>query len=167
MNNCILSGKIIRRPELRYTQDNQTPYAQMVIEFDALRNEDNPGTMKAVAWGNLAKEVAEHYGENDRVIVEGRLSMMKIDRPEGFKETRPELVISHIYQVSGDIKATVPGMEKSEKVVAMSNYKPKAVETAPKQPREDFAYESSYELSQPSSTPVKEEEEKDLDDIPF
>ncbi|MDJ0561735.1 MAG: single-stranded DNA-binding protein, partial [Microcystis sp. M53599_WE4] len=29
MNSCILMAKIVRRPELRYTQDNQTPYAQM------------------------------------------------------------------------------------------------------------------------------------------
>ncbi len=164
MNNCILSGKIVRRPELRYTQDNQTPYAQMVVEFDALRTEENPGTLKAVAWGNLAKEVAQQYGENDRVIVEGRLSMIKFDRPEGFKETRAELVISHIYQVTGDIKSTTVALDK---VASSTNPRPKAVEQAPKPPEEDFVYESSYELSQPPSQQVSVAPETDLDDIPF
>ena len=38
MNSCILMAKIVRRPELRYTQDNQTPYAQMLAGLSRTRN---------------------------------------------------------------------------------------------------------------------------------
>jgi len=61
-------AKIVRRPELRYTQDNQTPYAQMLVEFSANRAEATPTNLRAVAWGNLASEVAQNYNEGDQVI---------------------------------------------------------------------------------------------------
>lgn len=51
----------------------------------------------------------------DRLILEGRLKMDTIDRPEGFKEKRAELVVSRFYTVDGNIvdhpaqpAATVP-----------------------------------------------------------
>jgi len=58
-------AKIVRRPELRYTQDNQTPYAQMLVEFSPNRAEATPTNLRAVAWGNLASEVAQNYNEGD------------------------------------------------------------------------------------------------------
>ncbi len=47
-------AKIVRRPELRYTQDNQTPYAQMLVEFSANRAEATPTNLRAVAWGKFS-----------------------------------------------------------------------------------------------------------------
>ena len=102
MNSCILMAKIIRSPELRYTQDNQTPIAQMLVEFDGPRPDDPPATLKVVGWGNMASEIQEQYNEGDRVVIVGRLSMNTVDRPEGFKEKRAELTVSQIHSVSSD-----------------------------------------------------------------
>jgi single-stranded DNA-binding protein len=168
MNSCILMAKIVRRPELRYTQDNQTPYAQMLVEFSPSRTEATPANLRAVAWGNLASEVAQNYNEGDQVILEGRLSMQTIDRPEGFKEKRAELVISHLYHFdgsmsSGEIATTV----KEEKVVAIDNRKSKLAAVEPVS-TEDFEYDASYELSNPSAwQPSETSVEENLDDIPF
>ena len=102
MNTCILMAKIVRNPELRYTQDTQIPFAQMLVEFEGSRPEDPPSTLKVVGWGEkLANEIKENYTEGDNLIIEGRLSMNMIDRPEGFKEKRAELRASRVYQVEG------------------------------------------------------------------
>lgn len=166
MNSCVLMAKIIRSPELRYTQDNQTAVAQMLVEFEGQKPEDPPSTLKVVGWGGLATEISEKYTEGDRVIIEGRLSMTVFDRPEGYKEKRAELVISHIYHLDSLGTATnTPSTETrpkpEEKVAAMNNYKNK--NTAPV--KEDFD-EPSYE-SFSSPQPVAAGVEQDLDDIPF
>lgn len=116
-------AKIVRRPELRYTQDNQTPYAQMLVEFSPNRAEATPANLRAVAWGNLASEVAQNYNEGDRVILEGRLSMQTIDRPEGFKEKRAELVISHLYHLDGSVSSGEMTAPTPEKVVPINTHK--------------------------------------------
>ena len=97
MNNCILMAEIVQEPQLRYTPDNQTPVAEMLVEFAGLREEDPPSRLKVVGWGNLAQEIQERYHPGDRIIVEGRLSMSTIDRPEGFKEKRAELTAQRIH----------------------------------------------------------------------
>jgi single-strand DNA-binding protein len=102
MNSCILMAEVVQDPQLRYTQDNQMAIAEMTVQFPALREEEAPVTLKVVGWGNLAQEVQETYRVGDRVIIEGRLNMNRIDRPEGFKETRPELNIQRIHRIGAD-----------------------------------------------------------------
>ncbi|MGB7085752.1 MAG: single-stranded DNA-binding protein [Phormidesmis sp.] len=96
MNNCILMAEIVQAPQLRYTADTQTPIAEFVVKFPGLREGDAPGQIKVVGWGNLAQEIQERYGAGDRVLLEGRLGMNTLERPEGFKEKRAEMTIQRI-----------------------------------------------------------------------
>jgi single-strand DNA-binding protein len=97
MNSCILMAQITEAPQLRYTQDNQTAIAEMKVQFAGLRPEEPAAEIKAIGWGNLAQEIAQKYQEGDQVVIEGRLGMQTVDRPEGFKEKRAELTVSKIY----------------------------------------------------------------------
>lgn len=155
MNSCILMAKIIRTPELRYTQDNQTPFAQMLVELEGLRAEDSAATLKAIGWGSLATEIAETYVEGDQVILEGRLEMRNIDRPEGFKEKRAQLVISHLYRVDGSLTPSHPtsASSREDNVVAINDFKSKP------------AVPSDVTPADSQSAPAPND--SDLDDIPF
>jgi single-strand DNA-binding protein len=97
MNNCILMAEITQDPQLRYTSDNQTAVAEMIVQFAGLRDDEPMATLKVVGWGNLAQEIQERYHLGDRVIIEGRLGMNTIDRQEGFKEKRAELTVQRIH----------------------------------------------------------------------
>jgi single-strand DNA-binding protein len=168
MNSFVLMAKIIRSPELRYTQDNQKAVAQMLVEFEGQKPEDPPATLKVVGWGNLATEISEKYTEGDRVIIEGRLSMTVFERPEGYKEKRAELVISHIYSLDGTASSyiqtsTTTTPPKKEKVVEMNSYKNKNTEPVKQEVFEEATYETNFSSPQPVAAGV----EQDLDDIPF
>ncbi|MEL6552295.1 MAG: single-stranded DNA-binding protein, partial [Cyanobacteria bacterium J06621_11] len=104
MNNCILMAEIVQAPQLRYTADNQTPIAEFVVKFPGLREGDSSGQIKVVGWGNLAQEVQERYRVGDRVLLEGRLGMNTMERPEGFKEKRAEMTIQRISPI-GDLQS--------------------------------------------------------------
>ena len=53
--------------------------------------------MKIVGWGNLAQDIQQNYRAGQRVLLEGRLSMNVVDRPEGFKEKQAEMTVQRIY----------------------------------------------------------------------
>lgn len=155
MNSCILMARITRTPEVRYTQDNQRPLAQMLVEFEGMRPDDPPMSLKVVGWGKLADEIQQNYVEGDRVIIEGRLRMNTIERQEGFKEKRAELTASRVHKVGADPGYTPSAA--SSNVVDFDSYSERSAPTdteTPDTPTPDPA------MSAPA-------EEKNLDDIPF
>lgn len=147
MNSCILMAQITNDPQLRYTQENQTPLTEMMVEFPALRENDPPASLRVVAWGdNLANEVSQNYHQGDQVILEGRLRMNIIERQEGFKEKRAEFTLSRIHRIQN---GTSPGSP----VESQNNSNADNVVKFP--------------ASQPQPSEEAPEEEKNLDDIPF
>jgi single-strand DNA-binding protein len=159
MNNCILMAEVVQAPQLRYTSDNQTPISELTVQFDGLRDDDPPSKLKVVAWGNLAQEVQETYKEGDRVIVEGRLNMVSVDRPEGFKEKRAELTAQRIYRIAADASVTVSQAEEAAPA-ATAAAAPRA-KTAAKTSRPTTSEPKTPAYATPASEPP------DYDEIPF
>lgn len=162
MNHCILMADIIQNPELRYTSDTQTPIAEMMVQFPGSRPEDPPVTLKVIGWGNLAQEIQANYHEGDRVIIEGRLTMNTIDRPEGFKEKRAELTAQRLHRLPGD-PAWTATTAASETPVSPPSVQRHQGTTAPRD-------NGSPKAKSPVSTfaaPANPIPEPNLDDIPF
>ncbi|MEB3200068.1 MAG: single-stranded DNA-binding protein [Synechococcaceae cyanobacterium] len=107
MNHCLLEAEVLEAPQLRYTQDNQTPVAEMTVRIDGLRPDDPPGQLKVVGWGSLAQEIQNRLQVGQRLVLEGRLRMNTVARPDGVKEKRAELTLSRLHPLGGD---TISGM---------------------------------------------------------
>ncbi len=150
-------AEIIRAPELRYTSESQMPIAEMLVQFPGLRPEDPPATLKVVGWGNLAQEIQDKYRQGDRVVIEGRLSMNTIDRPEGFKEKRAELTAQRIHIVGADTP-----LEVAPIVNTASNGATQPLSSNPSPPAP--VARSSAGRFQAKPEPAAE---PDFDDIPF
>ena len=177
MNSCILMATVIGVPEMRYTQENQTPNCQFLVEFQGGKDGDPPSKLKCIAWSNLATEAQESCSVGDRLILEGRLTMKTVDRPEGFKEKVAEFNLSRIHplgasspvakkQAPASPPETVADQEWDE-VAALDDQEwpiPKKAEVASSRP---------VKKAQPKSVPVEDdfEDEGDeginLDEIPF
>ncbi|NEP57226.1 MAG: single-stranded DNA-binding protein [Symploca sp. SIO2G7] len=186
MNSCILMAQIIQDPELRYTAENQTPLAQMLVQFPGLRPEDTPATLKVIGWGNFAHEIKENYTTGDNIVIEGRLGMNTIERPEGFKEKRAELTAYRIHKLGGDTDLLSPTSAASTTfdkptpvssantnnvVVPLRANTSSASVSNTSNLEQDFAStttEPSFEPSVvPAPTSANPESQPDLDDIPF
>jgi single-strand DNA-binding protein len=159
MNSCTLMAEIIQEPQLRYTTD-QTAIAEMLVQFPGLRAEDAPATLKVVGWGNLAQTIQETYHQGDRVIIEGRLSMITLDRPEGFKEKRAELTAQRIHRLGTDgvleshssISGATASVDSGNRGAVVPTPTPIGAEVA------------KGKASAPASVPTPA---PDFDDIPF
>jgi len=171
MNSCVLLAEIIKDPELRYTAENQA-IIEMLVKFPGLRPEDPPATLKVVGWGNLAQEIQERYHEGDRIVIEGRLSMNTIDRPEGFKEKRAELTAQKIHPLE-------PGAVSSQSTPSTSHEDGATYTATPSASTRDGSSSAKTKTANPTATdaPPKSSPKSqskstattppNLDDIPF
>ncbi|MFM7676857.1 MAG: single-stranded DNA-binding protein [Synechococcus sp.] len=101
MNHCLLEVEVLEAPQIRYTQDNQTPIAEMAVRIDGLRPDDPPGQLKVVGWGNLAQDLQNRVQVGQRLVLEGRLRMNTVARPDGVKEKRAEFTLSRLHPLAG------------------------------------------------------------------
>ncbi len=108
MNHCLIQAVINCAPQMRYTKENQTPIAEMIVNFKGLRSEDPTRELKIVGWGNIAQKMIDELKEGQNIIIEGRLRMNSITRKDGTKEKQPELTASKIHQISPDLKIKKP-----------------------------------------------------------
>ena len=108
MNHCVLEVEVMQAPTLRYTQDNQTPIAEMDVRFDGVRVDEAPGQLKVVGWGNLAQDLQNRVQAGQRLLIEGRLRMNTVPRQDGTKEKRAEFTLSRLHPVGGAAAAPQP-----------------------------------------------------------
>ncbi|MEB3359553.1 MAG: single-stranded DNA-binding protein [Synechococcales bacterium] len=155
MNNFILMAEVVQDPQLRYTSDTQTPIAELMVQFEGLRDDDPPETLKVVGWGNLAQEIQERYRPGDRLVIEGRLNMNTVERPEGFREKRAELTAQRIHLL---------GRGEGSGIVSTVASAPTSTET-PRRTAPTAAPSAPVASAPVSSSPTVTE--ADYDDIPF
>ena len=101
VNHCLLEVEVLEAPQVRYTQDNQTPVAEMAVQFDGLRPDDPAGQLKVVGWGSLAQDLQNRVQVGQRLLVEGRLRMNTVTRQDGVKEKRAEFTLSRLHPMAG------------------------------------------------------------------
>ena len=100
MNHCLIQAVINSAPKMRYTKENQTPIAEMFVNFKGLRSEDPTRELKILGWGNIAQEMIDQLKEGQNIVIEGRLKMNSVTRKDGTKEKQPELTASKIHHIT-------------------------------------------------------------------
>jgi single-strand DNA-binding protein len=154
MNSCVLMAEIIKDPELRYTQEGQMAIAEMMVQFPGLRAEDPVSPLKVIGWGTLAQQIQEQFHTGDRVVIEGRLTMTTVDRPEGFKEKQASMTASrvHLLGAEGSMTSTVAAEAPMPKAAAAP--------AAPKATPAPAVSKPPASVPEPADVP-------NYDDIPF
>jgi len=162
MNHCVLEVEVIDAPTVRYTQDNQTPIAEMSVRFDALRDGDPPSELKVVGWGNLAQELQNRVQVGQRLLIEGRLRMNTVPRGDGMKEKRAEFTLARLHPIGASTTSS------STASSAPQGSQPPSGSARPERPTPIAAPAATPKPSEPepaswNSAPLV----PDTDDIPF
>ncbi len=98
----MLEVLVKKAPTVRFTQDNKTPLAEIEVQFDSLRADEPPCSLKVVGWGKLAEELQNTVQVNSKLVIEGRLRMNTVPRQDGTKEKRAEFTLSRIHPFSSN-----------------------------------------------------------------
>ena len=113
MNKVLLTGRLTKDPELRYTQQG-TEVASCTVAINS-----NCGEKKQVdyinitAWGNLGKFLNKYYTKGQAIAVVGRLKNNNYEDKNGNKKYTTEVVAESIEFV-GNKKQDDPVPEETQ-----------------------------------------------------
>lgn len=169
VNHCLLEVEVLEAPQVRYTQDNQTPVAELVARFEGLRAEDPPGHIKVVGWGNLATDLQNRVQVGQRWVLEGRLRMNTVTRQDGVKEKRAELTLARLHSLApgGATASGSGGLAPATPAPAPTPARKAGVKPAPAEPAREFPGKSAPPPVWNTSPLVPDDLGEGDDEIPF
>lgn len=164
MNHCLLEVDVLEAPQVRYTQDNQTPVAEMLVQVEGLRPDDPPGQLKVVGWGNLAQDLQNRVQPGQRLVLEGRLRMNTVTRNDGVKEKRVEFTLARLHPLGTGAapRPAAPQPQRMATPAAPSAPRPSAASPTAAAPTPQPAAQPSWNTS-----PLVPDLPEGDDDIPF
>jgi len=89
LSKIVVSGKVIKAPEKRFTPNNNTAVTEFFIAVESIPRADaqpESTPVKITAWRDLAERCANEIRKGDPVVVEGRLQINNFVSAEGQKK---------------------------------------------------------------------------------
>lgn len=101
MNKVILVGRLVRDPEVRYTQTSKavasfTLAVNRRFSRNADSNQPTADFIPIVAWDKLGEICEKHLFKGSQVLVEGRLQIRSYDAQDGSKRYVTEVIANDI-----------------------------------------------------------------------
>ena len=84
-NQCFISGRLGRDPELKYTQKGKAYCRLSVACSYKVKEEERTDWVPVQVWGPLAENCGSNMQKGQRVIVRGRYSASSYESPQGKK----------------------------------------------------------------------------------
>lgn len=122
MNIWIVSGRLTKDPELRYTQNN-TAVASFDIAVD--RRDENKTTdfFPCVAWKKTGELVSKYCHKGDKVTLRGRVQNREWEDKDGNKRKTTEVIVDEIeFQPKAVSEEPKPGPAKPKKEIPEPGY---------------------------------------------
>ena len=101
LNHIVIMGRLVRDPELRYTQSN-TPVTSFTLAVDRDFGKTDSGDKQTdfidcVAWRSTAEYINKYFTKGRMAVVSGRLQLREwVDKNEN-KRRSAEVVVDNIY----------------------------------------------------------------------
>jgi len=96
MNTWVGIGRLVRDPEVRYTQSGKA-YASFTLAIERRRSGDgNPQAdfTSCVAWEKTAEIISQYVSKGQKIAVEGRIQTRSYDAQDGTKRYVTEVVVN-------------------------------------------------------------------------
>lgn len=98
MNKVILIGRLVKDPEIRYTQSGKG-VASFVLAVDRRFSKEGQQTadfIPIVAWNKLAEIIGNNLTKGRRISVEGRMQVRNYDAQDGTKRYVTEVIADEV-----------------------------------------------------------------------
>ena len=104
MNKILLIGRLVKDPELKYTQSG-TAVASFTLavnrRFTGQNGERESDFINCVAWQKSAEFVANYFKKGQEMALEGRLQVRSYDDNNGQRKWVTEVVVEQVEFVGG------------------------------------------------------------------
>jgi len=106
LSKIVVSGKVIRAPEKRFTPANNVAVTEFVVAVESMpRSEAPPEStpVKVTTWRELAERCAHEIQKGDPVVVEGRLQINNYVSAEGQRRRDVEIDAVNVENLSTSV----------------------------------------------------------------
>ena len=96
MNHFVGIGRLVRDPEVRYTQSGKA-IASFTLAIDRRRSGDGnqqADFIQCVAWEKTAEVISQYCAKGKKIAVEGRIQTRSYDANDGTKRYVTEVVVN-------------------------------------------------------------------------
>ena len=93
MNRCILSGRLCRDPEVRYSQEKAV--AKFTLAVDRTKK-DEADFISCTAFGKNGEFVEKYLKKGTKIILEGRWQTGSYENKEGQKVYTNDCIVDHM-----------------------------------------------------------------------
>jgi single-strand DNA-binding protein len=93
LNKVILSGRLTKDSELKFTPSTGSAVANFTMAVDTgFGDKKETSFLNVVVWGKAAEAVANYTQKGSKVLVQGRISTRSYDAKDGTKKYITEII---------------------------------------------------------------------------
>lgn len=153
MSKIVVSGRVVRAPEKRFTPNNNVAVTEFAIAVESPPRPDGSvetQSVRIITWRDLAERVANEVRKGDLVAVDGRLQVNNFTSSDGQKRRDAEIDAINVENLTAALDSTGGGAsyeegEPAKKFVKAGAAKP-AARPANKQEDIDAIFASDDEI---------------------
>ena len=123
LNQVVLVGRIVKTPELRVTETGKkTATVTLAVprNYKNMNGEYDTDFLDCTLWTTIAETTAEYCQVGDLIGVKGRLQSRMIEREDGTKYKRTEVIAERVtFLTSKNSKTTI---ESNEEEIELSEH---------------------------------------------
>lgn len=137
LSKIVVSGKVIRPPEKRFTPNTNVAVTDFTIAVDSNPRQDGSvesHPVKVIAWRDLAERLAQDIKKGDLVAVDGRLQLNSYTNSEGQRRRDIEIeasTVENLTQIVNGGGSASMAVESGRSVVKAAAKPSKSAEAAP------------------------------------
>ena len=145
LSKIVISGRVIRQPEKRFTPNTNTAVTEFVIAVESQSRHDAPAEtapVKVVTYRDLAERCAVEIHKGDLVVVDGRLQINNFQGSDGQRKRDVEIDAVAVENLTSTLNAqpsaAAPASEQSEPQLAKTAARAPSRPAAPPNKSEDL-----------------------------
>ena len=99
INKVILTGRLVKDPELKFIQNTGTATATITLavdKYNAKTKEKEADFINVVVWGKQAENLAEYTVKGSQIAISGRIQTRSYEAKDGTKRYVTEVVANEV-----------------------------------------------------------------------
>ena len=120
MNKVILSGRICKDIELRYTPSNKAVIQNTIAVRNNYKNENgeyDSQFINIVVWKQTAEILSKYAMKGSKILIEGRIANRSYDKQDGTKAYVTEVIVERLELIDTTKEQSKPAVEETSKQV--------------------------------------------------
>lgn len=104
MNIVVLSGRLTKDPDIRYTQSGKTVSSFTIANDVGYGDKKKTSFINCTAWEKTAEFVGKYFSKGSPILIQGELQTRSYDAQDGSKRYVTEVNVRNIEFMGGKAK---------------------------------------------------------------